>query len=590
MSDKLKPTVSVIPTYVAGESPSPEKLMVSVLQLKNLATSLEKAVGDIHSQSWPYSPFTTTMLSLGYGRNTLTEGALSGALERSLDIANIARLIGPASNLNPRNIDGEHTVTDNVPINVLQFHLTYPPKSPVTITTCVFTDLTRFANWKETPEEVNSHGDYHVSQNGFVYTYSNTGFATPPGTVTYEVAPAQYKGGSNYSGARFNTIPDPNQAAAGSGLTIATLDVNNRHLVTLPLITHQQSNRDNTSVALGVGDFNYNKQLLLPKVLTDNFKLGEQIPPGFLYLKNFTTNKVYEDATYYYVDEDSLEVANVDLDTEIGAGNVFVLFTVGTDITTSIDDLRHKLDTHSHNRENGEAPIHISQVSGLVGELVGTRFASMPSTTNGNFAPQYLHRTGYSPLDIGNNYNIMEGDFVIGRSSLNRTGVYPTGMGETFELIFGDPADALHSYIRQTEQGQLQLKPHSLSIQGIRLRSTVDVDNRINNPLGISDGLGETPLALRTLNFNIPNAEDDEVTIFASAPLNTAEIYDIRAWCKVSGELLGYWHPPNNGGTYDYTYSHYVSGGNNTIAWYFGGSGYPDGNVQVRMMIWYKPV
>ena len=69
MSDKLRPGVSVTPEFVDGETPPAAKLNSISVQMKHAAEQLEEAVGDIHSQSWPYSATNLTTLSPKYGKN-----------------------------------------------------------------------------------------------------------------------------------------------------------------------------------------------------------------------------------------------------------------------------------------------------------------------------------------------------------------------------------------------------------------------------------------------------------------------------------------------------------------------------------------
>lgn len=410
MSDKLKQGVAVIPSFNDGQSPTAHQINALGAQLRRAAAELEKAVGDLHGQSWPYVPTSTSRLSLAWGRRPMLSGALSGTEERSLDIANLARLIGPSSNLNPRFL-APRRVSEAVPVGVHEFSLRYPISGALAPSEPDFSDTTVFAAFKANVVNLLSPGDYHVTEGGKVYTVS----ATNGGTAEYDINPRQWRGGTNYQDARFNVIPDPNQvSAAGAGLAFGSPDSQGRYPVTLPVTTHQQSNYSGNSVTLGSSDPNTNIQQRLPKVLEDNLDPGDLIPAGFLYLKNVTTNEIYSDAEYFYNGISAILIGNVNLDDEISSGHDFVLLTVGTDITSSIDDLRAKL-YHSHNRRFGEPFVTLSGISGFL-EEAGNRGSFVPSTIPGNFAPQYFHRDGFDP-DVDSNQNdnnVLRGDIMLG--------------------------------------------------------------------------------------------------------------------------------------------------------------------------------
>jgi len=84
MSDKLRPGVSVTPTFVDGEAPQAAKLNSISIQMQNAAEQLEEAVGDIHSQSFPYSATNLTTLSPKYPRNRFTGADLTNSIEKRL--------------------------------------------------------------------------------------------------------------------------------------------------------------------------------------------------------------------------------------------------------------------------------------------------------------------------------------------------------------------------------------------------------------------------------------------------------------------------------------------------------------------------
>lgn len=403
--DKLKQSVSVVPEFVAGEQPTAAKFNSIGAQLQRAARELEKAVGDTNDQSWPYSSTTETRLTSIWGRRITTGVPLSGTA-RPLNIANLARLIGPASNLNPRML-GTQTVTETYDSGVHEFALRYPPSTvPVFDDTSLVTSKSLY--------ELTEAGDYHVTSEGKVYCAT----ATVGGSVTYSTVPVAWASGQNYSGATFNVMPDPSQTQTGDyQLVINAVDGNGRYLVELPLVSHQQSDILGLTSILSSKDINADRQLTLPDVLTNgDIEVDEAIPEGFLYLRNNTTNKVYTDATYLYVDNVSFRITNVDLDAALAALDEFSVITVGCEITTSIDDLRQKM-FHTHDRTFGEPFAKLEGISGLLA-APGDSGPFVPSEIPGNFAPQYLHRDGWGnafPADINmNDQNAMRGPLVFG--------------------------------------------------------------------------------------------------------------------------------------------------------------------------------
>lgn len=430
MSDKLRPGVSVTPTFVDGESPPAAKLNSISVQMKFAAEQVEKAVGDIHGQSFPYTAANLTTLSPKYPR-TRSGLELSGTIEKRLDIANLARLIGPASHLNPR-MTTQNTIVEDIPIGVYQFSLRHVPDDRTAV---VFSDGTVFGTFFSVGSDLTGPGDYHVASKGKVHTVS----ATAGGTATYTTTPRKQTGEAAYPSARFNVIPDPIQIAqGGSGIAWGALSPSGTRTGTLPTITHQQSNYEGSSVTLSADDANFGVQPQMPRVLVDNFLAGEQIPPGFLFVKNETTGEVYEDAEYFYDTSTTVTIGLTDITDDINAGHAFSLITVGNDITSSIDDLRVKSSQHDHTRDFGEPFIERTGIVGFL-EDAGNSGSWIPSEIPSNFAPQYLHRDGWDSVttrDGGwNDENAMRGDLLLGLAG-GSPGSYVGTTGESFRLRF----------------------------------------------------------------------------------------------------------------------------------------------------------
>lgn len=445
MADKLKQGTSVLTTFTDGEQPTAAKLNSISAQLRAAASALEDAVGDIHGESWPYHTDTTITLS-DSTRQRLSVLPLSGAANRKLDIANLGRLIGPASMLNPRTISSSE-VEEDTPIGVHQFGLQYVP---VDRTAVVFSDP-GLTSYVAPASALAAAGEYSVSATGQVICVT----LTTGGTAIYDTNPRTYGGGANTQGARFNVIPDPNQISAGGAtLTFSAEDAQGRRTVTLPLITHQQSNIEGTSITLDGDDINENQQIRLPRSIDGVFTAGDIIPAGFLILKNETTGYVYTEAEYTYASGTTFLVGGVDLTSAIGAGNVFSALTVGNDITSAIDDLRVKGFRHSHDREFGEPFIDLKSVIGFL-EDPGASGVFIPSGNASNVAPQYLHRDGYiAGVDDGlNDLNAMRGTLMMGLAG-GTAGAYTGETGESFKIRFATS----HSFIYRDSSNDLVIQ------------------------------------------------------------------------------------------------------------------------------------
>jgi hypothetical protein len=430
MADKLKSGISVVPTFVDGEAVRAAKLTAITAQLQRAVSNLEKAIGDIHDESFPYSSAAEARLSPPWGRSlTLNESFLDAG--RSLDIVNLARFVGPASNLNPTMPATSRTIVEPTPTSAHCFQLKFPANTVTSSTDASLTTKVASLNL------LNAAGEYfYDADTNSIYCVT----ATAGGTITYTTVPYTYAGGANYTGARFNVIPDPNQLhEGGDGCDVsAELDSEGRHLISLPVISHTQRSFSEADVALTSLDPLYQDQLLLPKVLVDNFTAGDTIPAGFLMLKNWTTGKVYDSATYTYIDSESFYISGVDLEEEVANGDQFITLTVGTDITTSIDDLRMKMGLHSHDGRFGEQHIEAGTITGWTTNA-GPSGVYMPSSIANNHAPQYLlrdgKRTDNSPL---NDDNAMRGDIWFGLTAGTPGAYLPLlSSGESYGVRFG---------------------------------------------------------------------------------------------------------------------------------------------------------
>lgn len=425
MADSLQPGIKVAPVFVDGEASPAAKFTAIGAQLMRATRKLELAVGDAHDESYPYSSLNDERLSIEWGRSLTADAALSNTATRSLDIASLARLIGPSSNLNPKLPAGVVTVVESIPSGVHEFTLNFPPTAITSSTDTAIVTL------KAGPTLLTLSGHYYIS-GSTIYTYDATDTNK---TITYTLTPSAWGSGPNYTGATFNVIPDPNQFSAGGNGCVAVLDGDGRYTITLPVCTQLSSSRDGTGTTLYGVDPLSSQQLILPRVLTDNYVSDEVIPAGFLYLKNWTTGEVYDDATYYYSTSSTLIVGSIDLENAIIDGDLLMIVTVGTDITTTLDDLRQKMAYHTHDRTYGEMAISAKDIVGWT-EEEGASGAFTKSVMPGNYAPQYLHRDGYDAAEVGlNDYNVMRGDLALGVDGA-AAGEYATASGSSYKLRF----------------------------------------------------------------------------------------------------------------------------------------------------------
>lgn len=437
MSDKFKKTVAVSPAFVDGEASPAAKFTVLGSQIRVAAEQLEKAIGDVSDQSWPYHASITKRLSPPYGRHRTTGAALGG--ERFTGITNLARLIGPAANLNPRALTGTTTIVDTVDSGVHEFQLSYPPDdiSAVTFSGAGFA-------YVADPTQLAAASKYSVTAAGKVYFSTATSGAAANRLLTYDVTPTLFGGGQNYSGASFNVIPDPNQTQTGviaDSVIVTGPNAQGVYRVQLPTgtIVAQQSNIKGISQTLGATDLNSDGVMELPEVLS-TYTAGDPIPNGFVVLRDNDLNAVYPDATYEYTDQTEFNISGVSLT----IANEFSVLTNGTNITSSIDDLRIK-QRHNHDGTFGEPGVPITAITGIHSNP-GASGAWVPSEENSNHLPQYLHRDGWqSGIDDNfNDQNVMRGPLIIGAD--NAIGSRYSASGVSHPLGFGN----IDTFIQRT--------------------------------------------------------------------------------------------------------------------------------------------
>jgi len=417
MASKDSPT-SLFPIsveFTQGEQPSGAKFQGWAAQTEAGLNKISTIVGDVWSENFP---------SVNLFVHT----------ERPSTIANLARLIGPASMLNPLR-QGRQELTETldastIPAGVNEFSLVDDcgcsppldwsgtfPAGTLSVNSSIETALGNisgsvFSSRKNSKDAVTSSGDYYVDLNGRVFTFDKTGSYSGTETYTTKMYP------DTYDGATMNVIPDFNQTTPLCNATSET----GYFKVQLPTLTKYQ-HRDSLGNLLEPGDVGAppndgsGVQALVPRVLSDttgmNLSAGDAIPEGFMYLWDDTNKEIVSGASFLYDTTSSVRVTGATLEE---TNTRYRLITVGNTITEHLAWLTRRFDVHDHSgREHGFAINHadLSKMhidASTVSSEWSLTVSSPPSTISGNDHPQYLSRYGWvSSLDAGQYDNAMLG-------------------------------------------------------------------------------------------------------------------------------------------------------------------------------------
>ena len=453
MSDKLNILTSNIIRFVAGERPTADKFNAMNQYFSRSVENICRAIGDMYGRS------ISDPLSPKWNPHSSEDG-------RSLDIATIGRLIGPASNLNPKMFKNGSSMIEEFDYNFIinngrEIQLKYLVAKilivPVIEVKVVKADESEQQLMLQT-------GNFDQNENSYIFYNKKTIGLHPNLTleegevlvVSYGTTTDDIEGGINYLNAGWNVIPDPNQnskirfldgsiteALNGDGV-IALAEVSSGYDYVINLtnykIESQQSGavnlRDSEIQSLN-DEYNQDKDFELPSWYQEKFRTDENageiisLPEGLIYLKDLTSKEIYLTASYGYLSSKELYIKDANLCED----HEFCLILTGTDITTSIDDLRNKMFNHRHDGTFGEPFIRIQD---LVGKYVTGEFG--PSSIPGNEFPMYLHRKGYQVDDnVLNGNNAMLGDILMG--SVNFDGISDTSIetsNVTHKILFGN--------------------------------------------------------------------------------------------------------------------------------------------------------
>lgn len=405
-ADKFNSLRARLVEFIAGERLNAEKLNGMYDFLRRDIEDAYGAIGDIYDENYNNNP-----RNLSYRDSNETENAP----KRAFDIANLTRIIGPASNLNPRFLENTTISNEIVPNGLYEYQPRYKAGTIQAING--LTLKTTFDG-----------------ENQYNFSDGTIRFSSPTNNITINYTTDISESGPNYNNARFNVIPDPNNSE-NLGKLIVTLNNNGSYSITLPSVKGNQE-----EAILDNADLMFEKQIKLPKWMEESLAAGDTIPQYSLYLKNRTTQEAYVDATYVYDSATQVTVSNLAIgDQDCIEEFDLCLITVGTDITTSIDDLRKKFFENKRDGSFGEPKISILDIVEIFKNQPGNGLVFGKSEHNYNTLPMYLHREGYK--DDSNNINgnnAMLGDLVMGLKSFNSlTSQVVVGSGESRKIVFG---------------------------------------------------------------------------------------------------------------------------------------------------------
>jgi hypothetical protein len=410
------------------------------------------------------------------------------ATQRPPHIMNLARLIGPASAINPLRpvAPAERVEYDvvldpgDIPVGVNEFNLRddcncEPPINYIAITPqdyplggvdvhssiatalqAISTDAsdTVFQTKVASRILVASAGDYYVDTHGNVLTYERTGNYSAVDDKTYQTTMAP----DMYDQATLNVIPDMNQSTSDGLCDIISLG-GGEYVVRTPYLT-KLSRRNSLNNPLEPGgdgcpplSFATTERARLPYALkaTDGMNLndGDQIPDGFMGLWDETDKRMISGLTFKLSDEvsyDSDYCVIVSGATLTVASTRYRIVTVGTTITETLSYLVRRMDTHNHDDRRSGYPVnHANLMNKTISPAdVNTGWSieveSPPSTIQGNDHPQYLCRYGWqSSLDAGQYDNAMLGDLFMGAVAGDDyiTNNHDSGSYDSRKIIFG---------------------------------------------------------------------------------------------------------------------------------------------------------
>lgn len=503
--DKLNELIPNVISFEAGERLSADKLNKLIRILNLNLEHIQGAVGDVYDVS---GDATRNY----WGKQFNTNASSTNAEKRRFDIANLARLIGPASNLNPQSLGSESIIKEEIPLDVLEYRLKYPKTGSINVGATYLNMGSK--------ENLIEGRTYYIEDN--VIYFSSKTVAEQVGDTSLEVIyttnPTQYNGGSAYQGAGFNVYPDPNQVDEKLEVTYTPPGQDgggSTYTISLPIISRQQGSLADRFETTGLDnrDINNNNQLKLPEWVQE-LDNGTVLPRYSLYLKNYDTNESYIDATYTKISDTSILVSGLEIGNQecINAFDLR-LITVGTDITTSIDDLRNKMFLHKHDGSFGEPRINIKDIVGFYeAQVEGGSGPYYPSSSAGNPISNYLHRDGYkASSDEVNGDNAMRGPLMMGLTDfdpITSRVIVSDGDKYSYPLQFGSTL----TYIQRVSEGEG-------SDNELKIKNTLG-NIRLSSP--------SNSLVGQSNKYILTATEDSRFTVSADATLNVNEGLQVK--------------------------------------------------------------
>jgi len=448
MSDIFDDTFPNSVTFTTGEQPSHAKFTGWATQTDGGMRLLDRAIGDV----WGEEKQTRTGADF----------TLSTWSDRPLNIANLARLIGPASALNPNRLGTKSILVtfsgSDIPAGVHEFQLP-EPSLIINQTGRVFTinidvgmavhhlgyqldiiDPGVFGTHQDARDDCTSNGDYHVDTQGRVYCYQVTG--------TYADVLRRYYTDmlwDTYSMSRMNVIPDINETTT---LCTVSAAASNKQLIVLPIITDLPGYDDDGTTRTLPGT--PSARAYLPYAITSTLSNGDTIPEGLVYLWDTDTGEICTNddgdfIVFNYYQTGRLYAVTTNLE---ACSDRYRLITVGTTITETLGELVHNFRVHEHTIDSRQGqPVDHGNLSGLLmsDEEVDDAYSEdwggfRHSNIGSNDHPQYLMRYGWDDgLDPPNQDNAMLGALFMGTyvSSYKDIDDYRSAAQDSHPIYFG---------------------------------------------------------------------------------------------------------------------------------------------------------
>lgn len=454
------------PSFSEGEVPTPTKFTDWAALANSGMRLLDRAIGDVWGEQ--------TQVQVDS-----TEYILSTWNDRPLNIANLARLIGPASALNPGRLGNRSVLIafdgTDIPANVHEFQLP-EPSLLINQTGKVFSinvdvsmsdnhlgkqlntiDNTVFATHRSSKTECTADGHYNVDKQGRVYCYKETG--------TYGATSRDYYTDmlwDTYSMARMNVIPDINETTT---LCTVAAAASGKQLITLPAVTKLPSYDDDGTVRTLPGSMTAR----LPASITTQLDSGDTIPEGFVYLWDTVNDEICTNAAgnfivFQYASASTLYALNT---TNLVSANntTYRLITVGATITETLGELTYNFRNHAHTEDSrqGQPIDHSNLIGGKItaeeiDSVYGTDFGGFRhSVIEGHDHPQYLMRYGWdSGIDPGNQDNAMLGHLYMASvvNDYRDVDAYKTASKESYQICFGSTSS---NYLYLNADGDMEL-------------------------------------------------------------------------------------------------------------------------------------